>query len=279
MEINNNKNNNNNDINTNKNSEGISPKIWGPHMWEVLHTISFNYPENPTSLDKEIHKNFYILVGKILPCDSCSNFYNSSIKKGITELNIEVFRNRETLTRWLYNIHEAVNNKLGVEYGITYDDVVKKYESYKSICNTPTQKFGDCINLTKKAISQIKDCPIIPINIARGFINYAKLRGFDESQFYLVNIPNLEIYNIDKQSDIWKKRNKECNCILTEMYEKNIPSIESSGEWQGLPTIEELNLIIRLSSNLSKNKLIKLLNNIENINFKNKTYKIYKLSK
>ena len=27
-------------------------KIWGPDAWLFLHTITFNYPENPSEQDK-----------------------------------------------------------------------------------------------------------------------------------------------------------------------------------------------------------------------------------
>ena len=32
----------------------MNPKIWGPHAWIFLHSITLNYPENPTP---ELKKN------------------------------------------------------------------------------------------------------------------------------------------------------------------------------------------------------------------------------
>ena len=31
-----------------KSSNGMLTSVWGPPMWHSLHTISFNYPVNPT---------------------------------------------------------------------------------------------------------------------------------------------------------------------------------------------------------------------------------------
>ena len=33
--------------------DGMITSIWGPSMWHYLHTISFNYPVNPTIIDKK----------------------------------------------------------------------------------------------------------------------------------------------------------------------------------------------------------------------------------
>mgnify|MGYP001475513618 CR=1 FL=1 len=33
-------------------NEGMLTSVWGPSMWHSLHTISFNYPVNPTQEDK-----------------------------------------------------------------------------------------------------------------------------------------------------------------------------------------------------------------------------------
>ena len=30
--------------------DGMLTKVWGPSLWHYLHTMSFNYPINPTIL-------------------------------------------------------------------------------------------------------------------------------------------------------------------------------------------------------------------------------------
>ena len=34
----------------------MDPKIWGPPGWLFLHTLTFNYPNNPTKEEKETTK-------------------------------------------------------------------------------------------------------------------------------------------------------------------------------------------------------------------------------
>ena len=42
-----------NDYNSN---DGMMTSIWGPPLWHSLHTISFNYPVQPTETQK---KDYY----------------------------------------------------------------------------------------------------------------------------------------------------------------------------------------------------------------------------
>ena len=37
--------------------DGMLTSVWGPSMWHYLHTMSFNYPVNPTNEEKKNYKN------------------------------------------------------------------------------------------------------------------------------------------------------------------------------------------------------------------------------
>jgi hypothetical protein len=54
------------DIVYNPNNE-MNPLLWGPQMWNILHIISFNYPNEPTSTDKKNYYNFITNLQNILP--------------------------------------------------------------------------------------------------------------------------------------------------------------------------------------------------------------------
>ena len=36
--------------------EGMLTSVWGPALWHVLHTISFNYPVKPSTQQKRDYK-------------------------------------------------------------------------------------------------------------------------------------------------------------------------------------------------------------------------------
>ena len=39
-------------------ADGMLTKVWGPCMWFFLHTISFNYPVNPSQIEKQKYRDF-----------------------------------------------------------------------------------------------------------------------------------------------------------------------------------------------------------------------------
>lgn len=241
----------------------MSTKIWGPPMWTTLHTITFSYPINPTDEDKKTYKQFFKLVGDILPCILCKKSYKEFIASGETKLDDVVMTNKDTLTKWLYHLHNKVNFKLGVDYGVSYDDVCKKYNSYIVSC-TPTngkvpitcEKSTIPKNISfKNSNYNYSDCVVIPYKIAKHYINYAKLRGVGDSDLFVIN----NYGKCRKDRDLWIKRNMECHKIITDMRENNVPALESTGKWAGLPTEPELKLIMQLSSTLDRAQLVDLI--------------------
>ena len=264
----------------NEQESGLITKIWGPHAWITLHSVAHCYPLNPTIEDKQNYKQFFQLVGYILPCFHCKDSYNEIIKVGITQLNDDVLKNRNTLTKWLYCVHEAVNKKLGIEYNVSYEEVCARYESYRGSCNSKdiANVLGCDADVDKKTISykveNIKDCPVIPIKVARHFTKYAKMRDLPDSEFILFN---KLIQNFREDTKLWKQRNEECHNISKQMNLHGTPWIEPNGKWKDLPSIEETKLILRLSSNISLTKLIEIIKKLPDCNCEYK--KIYKLVK
>ena len=112
--------------NINNKGNGLLPLIWGPHLWKILHCMTFAYPINPTREDKENYKNFFIYLQYTIPCKSCGKSYGEFIKNGPLELTEEVLKNRETLTRWMYDLHNAINKKLGTNYCVSFEENKKK---------------------------------------------------------------------------------------------------------------------------------------------------------
>ena len=248
---------------------GLITKLWGPGMWTSLHSIAYCYPINPTPIDKQEYKQFFTLVGQVLPCIHCKNSYNEFVKDGLAQLNDKVMANRDSLTKWLYFVHEAVNKKLGVNYDVSYEEVSNRYNSYRASCNDKAVKkqLGCDAAIDKKTISykveSIKDCPVIPIKIAKHFIKYARMRNLDESEFTIIN--NL-MRNYDKDNDLWKQRNMECHTIAKKMQLEGIKWIEADGKWKDYPSIDETKLILRLSSNISLEKLVEIIKKLPNCN-------------
>ncbi|MEM0353978.1 MAG: Erv1/Alr family FAD-linked sulfhydryl oxidase [Thermoplasmata archaeon] len=246
---------------SNHQNNGLLTKIWGGSGWFFNHAITFGYPKNPTEQQKKEYRDYFLSLGKVLPCKFCRDSYQNIITTGDTMLTDEVLSNRETLTQWFYRVHEAVNKKIGINYGITYQDLINKYESFRARCESETTGTECTMPSKYKAISFRKfyerDCPIVPLKIVWPFVKLAKIRGLDKSYFIFLKVAIKLNGDFDmlKKQKCWKYRNKICFKIIKYMQKNAIPSIEIEGEWRGTPTIPELKLLMFLSSNLNYNEL------------------------
>jgi hypothetical protein len=112
--------------------DGFVTKIWGPAVWHMLHTISFNYPVNPTLKDKENYRDFILSLQHVLPCKYCRMNLKTNLKQ--LPLTMAQMRNRDTFSRYIYNLHELVNKMLDKKSGLSYCDVRERYEHFRSRC-------------------------------------------------------------------------------------------------------------------------------------------------
>ena len=254
-------------------NNGILTTIFGPAGWHFMTCAAYGYPlNNPTEDQKRDYKEWYRLIAKILPCKYCRISYENFINNGHTKLTDEVMTNRQTLTKWLYDLHNAVNAKLGIFYGVTLEDVTMRYNSYRSRCTSKPNEKGCTTPLDIKCNSYklfaVKDCPLVEYSHALRFVRYARLRNLPDSDYYILakfkEKGAFEKCLKNKLSDdTWCRRNKECKKIIDYMRINGIPSIETEGEWKDYPTIPELRLILRLSSNLPNNELLELINKLQ----------------
>ena len=125
----------NNPFNENdfKSGDGMMTSVWGPAMWHIMHTISFNYPVEPTKKQKKDYFNFYNNLKNILPCKYCRDNLKKNLKK-IPLLREKTMKSRESLSRWVYELHEEVNYMLGKKSNLSYEDVRLRYEMFRSRC-------------------------------------------------------------------------------------------------------------------------------------------------
>lgn len=113
--------------------DGMLTYIWGPPLWHFLHTISFNYPVNPSEEDKDNYYNFLMSMGRILPCRYCRENFTKNLKS--IKLNEDDFETRENFSKMIYDLHNEVNKVLNKKYNISFEEVQWKYEHFRSRCN------------------------------------------------------------------------------------------------------------------------------------------------
>lgn len=237
------------------NENGLITSIWGPPEWESFHCKTFGYPIKPTEEQKVDYLNYFISEGNVLPCKFCRDSYKIFIKQGDTLLDMSVMESRETLTKWAFRLHNAVNNKLDVDYGETYEELCYKYESYRAKC-TKSEK-GCIMPLSLKAKSfqkaDIHRAPIIDKKYSIALIPYAKSLGLEKYEEFL------EYYSsLTRNSDKWSSRDCTARKIIKYMRKNGISSLTE----EKLPSIEEMTLISMLSSTLERKKLAEICNKL-----------------
>jgi hypothetical protein len=112
--------------------DGFLTSVWGPALWHSLHTMSFNYPVNPTPEDKKHYRDYILSLQHVLPCKYCRENLKTNFKS--MPLTMDNMKNRESFSRYIYNLHELVNKMLKKKSGLTYCDVRERYEHFRSRC-------------------------------------------------------------------------------------------------------------------------------------------------
>jgi hypothetical protein len=119
-------------------SDGFLTSVWGPMLWSYLHTMSFNYPVEPTKQNKKHYMNFILNLQNVLPCKYCRMNLTKNLKQ--LPLTMKTMENRETFSRYIYDLHELVNKMLNKKSGLTYTDVRDRYENFRSRCTEDKDK-------------------------------------------------------------------------------------------------------------------------------------------
>ena len=112
--------------------DGMLTSVWGSPMWHYLHTMSFNYPVHPTTEDKQHYRNFIHSLKYVLPCKYCRINLKTNFKQ--LPLTMADMKDRDSFSRYIYNLHELVNKMLHKKSNLTYCEVRERYEHFRSRC-------------------------------------------------------------------------------------------------------------------------------------------------
>lgn len=121
--------------------------IWGPPFWFTLHTISINYPEKPTYIERQQHLLFFESLKTILPCSICRDHYKNFL---VDQPISPYLDNRDSLKKWILDCHNNVNklNNKKVwtmkESDNYYNNIYNNKENFKcnfTVKNTKNKRF------------------------------------------------------------------------------------------------------------------------------------------
>lgn len=111
---------------------GINSTSFGPIQWAFMHMMSFNYPVNPTLENKKHYYEYIMNLQNILPCRSCRDNIKTNLKT--CKFNMSKMKDRETFSRFVYDLHNCVNIMLGRKTFSTYEKVRDTYETLRAKC-------------------------------------------------------------------------------------------------------------------------------------------------
>jgi hypothetical protein len=127
----------------------IRTGAFGPPTWHSMVLIAMGYPKNnPTKEQRRIYKQYFTIIGEVLPCNLCRTSYRKFIKQ--VPLSPIVLSSRKKLVFWIFKIHNLVNKKLGCKQ-LKRDKFEKKYKYFEQFRATNCSKnIGGCIKADPK---------------------------------------------------------------------------------------------------------------------------------
>jgi len=145
----------------------MDTRFWGPSGWKLLHYATFQY--KPAK--KSAYKQFFETIPYVLPCKFCrtslTDFYEQyDYKKSLAS--------QTNLIKWLYDIHNCVNNKLRlqglhpesnpslIEVKLQYRIWINQYTPLQWLSTFWDFLFAIAYNHPKEASKHskpMKDCP------------------------------------------------------------------------------------------------------------------------
>lgn len=111
---------------------GMLTDVWGPAQWHVMHTMSFNYPVHPTAEQRKQYRDHFLSLQFVLPCGKCRQNLVKNFQK--LPLRMAHMKNRDTFSRYVYELHELVNDMLGKTSGLSFSAVRDRYEEFRARC-------------------------------------------------------------------------------------------------------------------------------------------------
>ena len=123
----------------------LDPKVFGPHYWFFLHTISMNYPKYPNAVTKKKYYDFIQNLPLFIPVEK----HAADFSKLLDEYPVSPYLDsRDSFVRWMHFIHNKINEKLEKRKISLSEFYVQYYEAYKP----KEMKFSEYYHLREKAI-------------------------------------------------------------------------------------------------------------------------------
>ena len=120
----------------------LDPEIWGPHFWGFLHTVAMTYPKHPNAITKKKYYDFVQSIPLFIPVEQMSTDFSKLLEQYPVTPYLD---NKESFIRWMWYIHNKVNDKLEKPR-------ISLNEVYRRANETRNQKIVDNYRLREKGM-------------------------------------------------------------------------------------------------------------------------------
>lgn len=121
------------------------PTEWGPTIWYNFHTMSYTFNTDK----RENYIKFFKSMAYILPCNTCSEHFKKNLANSTPEKNTV---DRETMVKWLINMHNSVNIRLKKKI-VSYSMAKKIYYDNSNNLVVNHNKILKFVRIMKKYLS------------------------------------------------------------------------------------------------------------------------------
>ena len=106
----------------------LDPKIWGPHYWFMLHTISLNYPIRPNDVIKKKYYDLMQNVPSLLPHKISRDTMTALLYAYPVSPYLD---SRQSFIQWIHFIHNKTNEILNKPTITLSEFYTRYYDEYK----------------------------------------------------------------------------------------------------------------------------------------------------
>jgi hypothetical protein len=106
----------------------LDPKVWGPHYWFFLHTVTMCYPHRPNTITKKKYYDFIHNFPMFIPIESIATHFSQLLDQYPVSPYLD---SRDAFIRWMHFIHNKINQRLekpNISLSKFYENY---YEQYK----------------------------------------------------------------------------------------------------------------------------------------------------
>ena len=101
---------------------GMGPSVWGPIFWTMMHITTLGYPDEPAEQERQAAIDFFESLRYTIPCPICKQHYSDNITESPVR---NAVASKQALIRWLFNIHNKVNQQLK-KPELSWEDFVRQ---------------------------------------------------------------------------------------------------------------------------------------------------------